>query len=141
MYWVIGMLVFPASFIYEGYTDFKREIKDIQPDGSFELKEVTDDVFSGFQSITIPCEEIYIPDAYTHDIQKQSCVIWKRIIPYASAMIKYGTNPNFKYVQSGIRYFYNNDNRIYEQQESSFEEYNVEEVVYYNRVSDLELRL
>jgi len=141
MYNVISMLVFPVGFIYEGYAEYKRDFKEIQADGSWKFKEEVDDIFSGYQSQVIPYDEIYIGNAYEHDIQKQPFLIWRRIIDYPSAKIKYGDNENFnEYVKPGIRFFMGQDESIYEQEDESIGDDGVEEVIYYNRLADLELR-
>jgi len=143
LYSVLGMLVFPGTILYEGYVDYKRDFKVIKEDGTFDVKKLTDEVFSGYQCDTIPLDEIYFGDAYAgKNVQKQPFIIHKRIISYESAVIKYGDNKDFKdYVRAGVRIFSDTSNTYYQQQEMSFNDNSVEELTVYSRISDLELRI
>jgi len=104
---------------------------------------MVDSVYSGFQCEVIPLDELYILDAYAgKNIQKQSAIIHRRIISYASAKIKYGHIKDFnEYVQAGLRIFSNSSNTFYAQQEESFNQDQVEEITVYSRISDLEIRI
>lgn len=142
LYAVISMLVFPATFFYEGYAEYSRPMKEIQPDGSWKMKEEVDETFSGYQSQVVGWDEVYPLDAYQSDIQKQPALIWRRILDYRTAKIKYGDNEKFeKYVKPGIRYYMGQDDSIYEQEDESVGYDGVEEIIYYNRIADLELRI
>jgi len=140
---VIAALVNPGVFIYEGFADVKRKIKEITSKGSWTDKEVQDEIFSGFQNLLVPLDELYIGDVYEPDIQKQPFMIWRRIIDYTNAKIKYEGNENFdKYVRPGLRVFYDEANdTFYESYDVNLEGRLVEEIIYYNRYADLEIRL
>jgi hypothetical protein len=138
---VIAGLVNPAIIIHEDYAEIKRKIKEIKKDGSWKEKEAIDEVFSGFKNILIPVDELYIGNAYTYNIQEQPFLIWRRIIDYSNAKIKYGNNENFKkYVRPGLRIYYDEKgDNFYEQYDDELEDRLVEEIIYYNRFADLEL--
>jgi len=140
---VIAALVNPAAIIYEGYNEVKRPFKIIKEDGSWKEEEMIDDVYSGFQNLVVPVDELCIGNFYEENIQKQPFLIWKKYIDYEAAKIKYGNNKNFNdYVRPGIRTYYNDsEDTFYEQYDESFEDRLVEEIVYYNRFADLELRI
>lgn len=140
---VLGILVFPGAIMEEGYVEYERDFKIINEDGGYDIKKMVDEIYSGFQCETVPLEEIYIADAYAgKNIQKQPFVIRRRINSYADASIKYADNENFKkYVRPGIRYFFDGVSTVYETQENSIDETQVEEVIYYCRIADLELRI
>ena len=140
---VIAALVNPGVFIYEGFADVKRKIKEITSKGTWTDKEVQDEVFSGFQNLLVPLDELYIGDVYEPDVQKQPFMIWRRVIDYTNAKIKYEGNEKFKkYVRPGLRVFYDDANdTFYESYDDNLEGRLVEEIIYYNRYADLELRL
>lgn len=142
-YAVLGMLVFPGTIMQEGYVDYKRDFKIIKEDGTFDIKKMTDAVYSGYQCEVRALDEIYFGDAYAgKNIQKQPFIVDRRIISYADATIKYGENQDFKdYVRPGVRIFSDSSNTFYSQQEMSFNDNMVEELTIYSRVSDLELRI
>ena len=138
---IIAAIVNPAMIIHEDFTEVKRTIKEIQEDGSWEEKEVVDEVFSGFQNNIVPIDEFFIGDPYEFEMQKQPFVIWRRVITYTNARIKYGTNENFEeFVRPGLRIFYIDErDSFYEQWDENLEGEMVEEVIYYNRFADLKL--
>lgn len=140
---VIAGLVNPAIIIYDDFSEVKRKIKEIKKDGSWKEKETIDEIFSGFQNILVTTDELYIGNAYTYEIQKQPFLLWRRVIDYSNAKIKYGNNENFnKYVKPGVRVFFNDaTDTFYEQYDDDLEGRLVEEIIYYNRYADLELRI
>jgi len=140
---VIGALVNPVSIIYDGYCETKRCVKEIQEDGTWKEKKIIDEQYSGFINPIVPVDEFFIGDIYESNIQKQPFLIWRRVIDYNNAKLKYGDNENFKkYVRPGLRIFYDPGTRqFYEQQDDSLQGRLVEEMVYYNRYADLELHL
>lgn len=140
---VIAMLVNPAAIVNLEYVEYLRKIKEVKEDGGWEEKEIVDPVFSGFQNAIIPVDEFFIGNIYEFDVQKQPFLIWRRVISYENAKIKYGDNENFEqFVTPGVRIFYNDqDDTFYEEYDRNIEETQVEEIVYYHRLADLELRI
>lgn len=142
MYAVIAALVNPASIIHTEYSEKFREIKvGKKEDGTYDIKKVVDEIFSGFQDSIVPCDELYISNAYEHDIQKQPYLIWRKVIDYATAETKYGSNETFKeYVKPGVQFLYSDDQQMfYEEYDQDLQGRLVEEVIYYNRNADLKL--
>lgn len=138
---VIGMLVNPAAIIFDGYAEITRKVKEITGKDTWETKEVLDEVFSGFQNMIVPIDEFFIGNIYESNVQKQPFIIRRKVIDYSSAKIKYGHIEDFKFVSPGLRHFYEpSQDTFYEQYDENMEEYLVEEVTYYNRLADLELR-
>lgn len=137
---VIKALVDPATILYEGYAHVMREIKEIQPDGTWVKKEVVDDLYSGFLNAVVPVDELYIANFYESDIQKQQFLVWRKVISYEEARTKYSKFEDFKYVQPGLKIFYVDDrDGFYESYDESLQGTLVEEVIYYNRFADLEI--
>ena len=140
---VISACVNPAVIIHEDYKEVLRDFKEIQEDGTWKTEKRIDDVYSGFQNCLVPVDELFIGSIYTYDIQKQPFLIWRRYIDYSQAAIKYGDNANFKrYVRPGVRHYYDDaTSSFYEQYDQDLEGRLVEEIVYYNRSSDLEITI
>lgn len=138
---VITLLVSPKVILYEGYQEIYRTIKEIQEDGKWKKKEILDEVLSGFINMIIPVRELFMSDFYEPDVQKQPFIIWRRIIDYSDAKQKYGGISNFdEYVAPGVKIFFSDtENHFYTQYDNELEQVKVEEVIYYNRLEDLEL--
>lgn len=141
MYGVIAALVDPAVIINTEFAKSTRTVKEMNEDGTWTSKEVEDEIFSGFQDSIVPINELYINDIYESDIQKQGFLIRRRAIDYSVAMSKYGDNKSFqKYVRPGIQIMFNDrDGLFYQQYDESLRGRLVEEIIYYNRVEDLQL--
>lgn len=133
---VIAAMYSPAVFIEDGFAEVYRLLEE---GGS---EEVLDEVFSGFQNHLIACDDMFIGNIYEPELQKQPFLIKRKVIDYSEAKIKYGDLEDFKYVQPGLRVFYEDDqDSFYERYEESMRTRLVEEVTYYNRLSNLELVL
>ena len=140
LYAVIGALVNPATIIHREYSEVWRKIKKITGKDKWELKEVLDEVYSGYKQSIVPCDEFFIENFYEHDIQKQGFLIWRKPISKYEAEIKYGNSPNFEFVKPGLQTLFDNESgQFYEQQDDDISGELVEEVIYYNRYKDLEL--
>jgi len=140
LYSVVSAMVNPAVIINTEYCKATRKIKEPKDDGSYEVKEVEDEVLSGFKDTLVPVDELYIENIYEHDIQKQNFLIWRKVISWETANHKYGKNDNFKYVKPGIQVLFNEENEtFYDQYDEELQERLVEEVIYYNRHDDLQL--
>lgn len=139
---VVDLCVNPAVFIYQDFADVKRKVKEIMENGEWKMQEVVDEIYSGFISQVVPIDEIYIGNIYEPNIQKQPFLIWRKIITYEEAKSKYGHLADFKYVQPSLRVFFNSDDGLfYDDYDEELEHRMCEEVVYYNRLADLEIRI
>lgn len=139
---VQDMCVNPAIILFQDYCEATRTIKEKTKDGGWTLKEVVDEIYSGFITSVVSLDELYIGNIYEPDIQKQPFLIRRKVIDYVAAQRKYGDRDNFKYVQPGIRTFFDDaSDTFYEDYDESQSDYLVEEVVYWNRSADLELTI
>lgn len=143
LYSVISALVNPAVIIHTEFRNVKRKIKEIQSNGTWKEKEIVDEDLSGFQDTIVPIDELWIENIYENSIQKQGFLIWRKVIDYSLAQIKYGDNENFKkYVRPGIQVFqFRNDDTFYDQFDEVLTTREVEEVIYYNRQLDVQLTI
>lgn len=140
LYTVVAALVNPAAYIHKEYREVYRKVKEILPDGKWKEKEILDDEESGFKDTPVPVDELWIGNIYVHDIQKQPFLIWRRVLDYGAAQAKYQDRPNWKYVKPGLQFLYSNlYNLFYQQYDVSLQDRLVEEVIYYNKLADLEL--
>jgi len=98
---VITALVDPAVIVEARFAEVIRKIKELKEDGTYTLKEVVDDVMSGFQFDVVPANQLLISNIYEPNIQKQRFVIKTKLIDYKEAQMVYGHYENFKYVQPG----------------------------------------
>lgn len=132
----------PAVITTQGFSKVKKLSKKITGKNKWVEEEVEDDLYSGFYNEVIPVEELYIENMYEPNIQKQGFLIRVRAIPFNVAKAKHKDYKNFKYVRPGyINYFSEEEDSFYEQHDENNEERLVQEVIYYNRDADLELRL
>jgi len=146
VYAVIASLVNPATIIHTEYAENYRlikEIKDIsegQP--QYEEKKVIDEINSGFNDCIVPLDEFFISDIRENNIQKQPYLIWRKVMDYSVALAKYGDNMNFlNYVRPGLQIVYDQSTEMfYEVYDDNLAESLVEEIIYYDRAQDLEIR-
>lgn len=142
LYTVIAALVNPAAFIHTEYREVYRDVKELGgKDGEWKVRKVVDERFSGFVDTMVPVDEMWISNVYVHDVQRQPFLIWRRVLDYTTAKQKYGALEPFKFVKPGLQFLYSNlYNLFYQMYDESMRGSLVEEVVYYNRLQDLELR-
>ncbi len=138
---VLAACVNPAACLYTEYATLMRTVKEEKEDGSWTEKKQLDDVLSGFQDVMVPLDELFLADIYQPEIQKQPFVIWRRAIDYTVALQKYGGNALFtKHVRPGIQCVFDRDtDTFYDQYDETLQNRLVEEVIYWNRTSDLRL--
>ena len=138
---IITALFNPASIYYTEYGEVYRNVKR-QKDGKgkWVVEKMLDEDLSGFKDQPVPMDELYIEDFYQSDIQKQAWLIWRRVIGYDLASVKYGNYDNFKYVKPGVQILYNDANQtFYESYDSNMRTDDVEEIIYFNKKMDLKL--
>lgn len=138
---VIAAVVNPASIYYTEYGEVYRNVKNEKgEDGKWVVEKMLDEDLSGFKDTPVPVNELFIENFYENDIQKQGWLIWRRVIGYDLASVKYGDAPNWEYVKPGVQVIFNdaNDN-FYEVYDSNMRTEDVEEVIYWNKKMDLKL--
>lgn len=133
----------PASIRYTEYGEVFRNVKSERgDDGKWKVERMLDEDLSGFKDTAVPVEELYIENIYESDIQKQGWLIWRRVIGYDLASVKYGESKDWKYVKPGVQIIFNDANQFfYEVYDSNMRTECVEEVIYWNKKMDLKLVL
>lgn len=131
----------PASIRYTEYGEVYRTVKKVKDDKGKWIKEKSlDEDLSGFKDVAVPVNELYIENIYENDIQKQGWLIWRRVIGYDLASVKYGHYKNFEYVKPGMQVIYNDPNQVfYEVYDSNMRTESCEEVIYWNKKMDSKL--
>lgn len=141
LYNALSALVNPVAVTYTEYCKITRTVKrGKQADGTWELEEIEDEALSGFKDTQVSPDEIFIPNFFEPDIQKQPWVIWRRVIPFETAQEIFKDKPNFKFVQPGIQTIYNDANQtFYQVYDPNMRPYMVEWVRYWNKGKDVML--
>ena len=138
---VIAALVNPAVIVHEEFQNVIRTIRERNEKGEMTTVEMIDELYSGFQMNLVPCNELFIGNAYENNIQKQPFLVKRKVMDFSEACGKYGEVENFKkYVKAGLQVMMNAENyEFYEEYDDELEERLVEEITYYNRPMDLQL--
>ncbi len=132
----------PASIGYTEYAETYRRVKRVKEDGSWEWDTMLDPIYSGFQNMPVPVDELLIENFYENDIQKQGFLIWRKVIPYSQAKAKYSSlYPSFDlYVKPGAQVIYNDANQsFYNVYDPNLRQYDVEEVTIWSKDLDVKL--
>lgn len=138
LYRVIASLYSPISWGYSEYTKVMRRVKDGKnKDGTWKYKEILDEDESGFKHLPISYDQVYYPNFYEKDCQKQDFIILRRILSYDKAQAKYGHIKNFQYVKPGIVVVMDDANRgFYQVYDPHMRGEDVEEVIRWRKSND-----
>jgi len=140
LYTVIAMLVNPGAIVHTEFAQIYRKVKQIQESGKWSEKEVLDELYSGFQDTMVPLDELLLGNIREQNIQKQTYLVWRRVIDYTTALAKHGSKANFKYVRPGVQLMYDEPtDQFYEIIDENLRDRLVEEVIYFNRAFDLQV--
>lgn len=134
----IMALYSPISWGYSEYVEVYKRVKDGRnSDGSWKYKEVIDEEESGFKHIPVSTDQVYFPNFYEREAQKQDCIILRRIISYDKALAKYGNLSNFQFVHPGIIVTMDDANRgFYQVYDPHMHGEEVEEIIRWRKSTD-----
>lgn len=136
---VISMCVNPAVILHARYQKVMQNIRVRLENGEITVKQACDEVLTGIKTHLVPVDELLIANVNEYYIQKQRFLIRRRFIDHAEARAVYGQHENFKYVKPGVRVFLDDSQKtFYEAVDEEMPTLD-EEVVYYNRMLDLEV--
>lgn len=137
---VISALVNPCAYLEVDFVESMQAIRTKLEDGSISVSHAVDEVFSGLQINNIPVDEVLIANPYGGvDIQRQRFIIRRRFVDFSELEGKYGEHENWKFVQPGVKAFYNEDDGTFYEQKDEDNPHLVEEVIYQHRTDDLEI--
>lgn len=137
LYREIMAIYSPISWGYSEYNESYRRIKDTKVDNKWTYKEILDEEESGFKHIPISTDQVFFPDFYERNVQKQDFIILRRIISYDKAKVKYEDIPNFQYVEPGIIVTMDDANTgFYNVYDPHMRDQDVEEVIRWRKSDD-----
>ena len=142
LYRTISALTDPASIGYSEYVEVFRTVKrDKKSNGTWNTEDILDEGASGFKTMHVPVNELFIENIFEPDIQKQGWLIWRRVISYQQAELKYAKKyKNFEFVLPGMQTVYNEPNdSFYQVYDPNMRGELVEEIIYWNKTLDLKI--
>ncbi len=110
---VFGMMQNPVTYLGAEFCEIYQQIKEKTAEGKYDVKEVLDDVLSGFKAPIFGATEILISNAYERNIQRQKVIIQRGWKSYGDMEAKYGEHPNWVFVQDGLRSIYNDEDGLF----------------------------
>ncbi len=110
---VFGMIKNPVTYMAAEYCEVFQKIRERNEDGTSTVKEILDEVLSGFQAPIYSSTQILITNAFERNIQKQRRIIKRRYVEKEELEAKYGDHPNWTFVQEGWRSIYNDENGLF----------------------------
>jgi hypothetical protein len=137
---VFGMETNPVTFLGAEYNEVYQKIKE-KTDKGYEVKEVLDDVLSGFQAPIWSANQVLITNVYERNIQKQRVIIKRRYVEKAELEAKYGDHDNWGFVQDGVKSIYSEDDGLFYDIKDDDHPHLVAEETYLNRRDDTEICL
>ena len=138
LYRNIAALYSPVSWGYSEYVEVYRKIKDGKDaKGKWQYKKILDEDESGFKHIPLATDQVFFPNFYERDPQKQDNLIIRRVISYEKAKEKYGHLKNFKHVMPGIIVVMDDaNNGFYQVYDPHMRGEDVEEVIRWKKCYD-----
>jgi len=109
---VFGTIQNPVTYLGAEYCEIYQKIKE-KTDNGWEVKEVLDEVLSGFQTPVYSSTEVLITNAYERNIQRQKSIIKRRYAEYDELEAKYGQHENWQFVQEGVRSVYSESEGLF----------------------------
>lgn len=110
---VFGMMHNPVTYLGAEFFEVYQKYLEEQADGTYTKKEMLDRVLSGFQAPIYSSSQILITNAYERNIQKQRRIIKRRWCEKSELEGKYGTHPNWQYVQAGYKTVYSAEEGVF----------------------------
>lgn len=110
---VFGMMYNPVTYLGAEYCEVYQKIKEKTEGGKYKVKEVLDEILSGFKAPIWSANQILITNVYERNIQKQRAIIKRRYAEKTELEAKYGEHPNWAYVQKGIKSIYNDEDGLF----------------------------
>ena len=110
---VFGMMSNPVTYLGAEYCEIFQKIREKNEDGSFTVKEILDQVLSGFQAPIWSSTQVLITNAYERNIQKQRRIIKRRYVEKSELEAKWKDHPNWTFVTEGMRSVYNDEDGLF----------------------------
>lgn len=104
LYRTITSLYSPISWGYTEYVREYRKVKDVKVNGKWTYKQVLDDQNSGHQHTAVATDQVFFPNFYERDPQKQDFIIFRLIMSHDRFQAKFPVSlyPKAAHVKPGI---------------------------------------
>ena len=136
---VFGMMDSPVVYLGAEFARITQLVKERDAQGSFQRKEVIDEVLSGFQAPVYDATQVLITNAYERNIQRQRAIIKKRFVDKEELRAKYEKHPYWQFVKAGWKTVYNTKDGLFYDHYDMQHPLLVEEVTWMNRRNDMEV--
>lgn len=136
---VFGMLQNPVTYLEAEYCEVDQTIRARNLDGSIEIKEILDEVLSGFKAPIWSSSQVLITNAYVRNIQRQRAIIKRRHVEKTELKAKWEDHPNWGYVEAGWKSIYNSDDGLFYKIKDDEHPTLVAEETWLNRREDTEI--
>jgi hypothetical protein len=137
---VFSMMYNPVTYLGAEFCEVMQKIKEHKDNGKVEMKEVLDEVLSGFEASIWGATEVLIKNVYERNIQRQPRIIKRRWVEYDELKARYGEHKNWVFVTKGIKSIYNDEDGLFYDVKDDEQNVNlVAEEIWYNRREDLEV--
>ena len=136
---VFSMMYNPVTYLGAEYCEVYQKIKDKTEDGKYEVKEILDEVLSGFNASIWGATEVLITNPYERNIQKQRVIIKRRYTEYSELEAKYSEHSNWPLVQKGIKSIYSEEDGLFYDVRDEDHPNLVAEEIELNRQEDTEI--
>ncbi len=100
----ITSLYSPLSWGHTEYTRVYRKVKDVKVDGKWTYKQVIDEEASGFKHTPLATDQVFFPNFYERDCQKQEFLLIRKIVSLDTFQAEYpvALYPNAVHVKGGV---------------------------------------
>ena len=135
----MGSLSNPVTYLGAEYCEVMQKIRVKAADGKYTVKEILDEVLSGFNAPIYSSTQVLITNAYERNIQKQRRIIKRRYCEKEELEAKYGDHENWDLVKPGVRSIFNEETGLFYDVIDSEHEYLVAEEIALSRRDDSEI--
>lgn len=141
LYRTIASLYSPISWGYTEYAQTYRNVKASKDPvtGKWTYNQELDPEQSGHQHTPVAADQVFFPNFYERDCQKQDFIIFRRIISIDQFHAKYPVEqyPNAAYVKGGIVVTVDDANSgFYQVYDPHMRQYEVEELIRWRKSTD-----
>jgi len=133
------MITNPVTYLGAEYCEVFQKIKAMTEDGQYEVKDILDEVLSGFKAPIYSPSQILITNEYERNIQKQRSIIKRRYCEKSELEAKYGEHENWEFVKEGVKSIYNDEDGLFYDIKDDDHPNLVAEETYLCRREDLEI--
>lgn len=110
---VFGALTNPVTYLGAEWNEAYQKIRERRADGSYEVREILDEVLSGFNAPIWSSSQVLITNAFERNMQRQRRVIQRRHVERQELEAAFGHLENWKYVQDGVRAVFSEDDGLF----------------------------